>query len=119
MEDEINELLRQRTLMVNELFKWRDYEPQHVALEKKLMQLRRRLNLLLQEQFLERYDEVCEEFKTVVGRSPYLDHCWRLGCHKQLFEPDRPHCIKCQWMLCECGSCGCDYRGYTIGKRRL
>lgn len=37
-----------------------------------------------------------------------VDHCW--GCRGGLAEWRDPKCPRCGWMLCSCGSCGCNYR---------
>jgi hypothetical protein len=119
MEDEIIRLLDLRNKKATELGKWREYEPQHRALLSELMRITHSVQEIIEAEATRQVKEDYKEFKRVIGRDPYIDHCWRPGCRTTLFEPTRAHCITCRWMLCDCESCGCGYIGPTIGRRRL
>jgi len=41
-------------------------------------------------------------------RVPRETHCW--SCKKTLSSEGFPECVKCGWILCECGACGCGRR---------
>lgn len=36
---------------------------------------------------------------------PRNTHCWK--CTRQLISDGYPECVYCNWILCECGACGC------------
>lgn len=37
-----------------------------------------------------------------------LTHCWK--CQGTLDSHNDFECIRCHWMICQCGACGCGYR---------
>ncbi len=37
------------------------------------------------------------------------NHCYR--CKSKLYSSTHPTCSVCNWMICDCGACGCQYDG--------
>ena len=42
-----------------------------------------------------------------IERQPRVTHCY--ACHERLDSNISFECIACEWLLCECGACGCGY----------
>ncbi|WP_138417739.1 ankyrin repeat domain-containing protein [Aquibacillus sediminis] len=49
------------------------------------------------------YDRSC---KILSGRNTVC-----FSCYKPISEVENKKCNKCNWIICECGSCGCNYIG--------
>jgi len=44
------------------------------------------------------------------GQSRRLTHCY--NCKHNLDSDFDATCVKCNWIVCPCGACGCNYAGY-------